>query len=419
VTKTPGRILVDKLRRLRTFDSFSSRAFRFFFFSMMGQSAAQSIQQVANPLLAYRLTGSAAILGLISLVSAVPTLILSLFGGVVADRISKKYLLEISQLASVISSVAIAVALATGYMSAEHHGSWWVLMVNSVFQGIVSSFAMPAGQSIIPELVKREQVMNAVSLNNIGSNAFRLIAPVAGGFLIDAYGFAFIFYIMAGLYVVAAIMAAFIPHFKSTYLPGRSALADVMAGIKYVRSQTPILLLLGMSSCYILLFMPFQTVLAVFTDDVLEVGASGLGLLMSVSGAGALAASIVFASLPGKRRGLTHLIATLVTGIAMIVFAFTRIWPLSITLMIIIGIGQMGHVTTGNTLFQTLSDPRYLGRVMSILMMNSGIASLGTFAAGLLIVAIGAPWAIGGFAIVLGLVAIAGLIFAPRLRKLD
>jgi MFS transporter, DHA1 family, staphyloferrin A biosynthesis exporter len=413
-----GRTL-RRLRRISTFDSLSSKSFRFFLCSMFGQSSAQSIQMVTNPLLAYRLTGSAVILGVISLVSALPSVIVSLFGGVVADRMPKKYLLQISQGAMALSSLAIGLTLATGYMSSAHPGSWWVLMANSIFQGIANAFAMPASQAIIPEMVRKEQVMNAVSLNNMGSNIARLIAPVAAGFVIDAFGFESVFYIMAALYAIAIGFVFFMPRTKAPARSGHNALVDIVEGFSYVRSQRTIMLLFVIATAFILTFMPIQNMLAVFTDSVLQVGASGLGLLMSVSGAGALAATLLTASLPGKKRGVIHLTATFVLGLATIGFAISRIWPLSITLMVIMGIAQMGHITTGNTLLQTSSEPRYLGRVMSILMMNSGLAAVCTFLAGVLINQYGAAWTIGGFGLFLALVTGLALIFMPRVRRLD
>jgi MFS family permease len=169
------------------------------------------MQQVAQALLLYRLTGSAVLLGVMALANAVPQLSLSLFGGVIADRFQKKRLIQIGQSASILMALIIAVALTTGYMSPKHPESWWLLVANSAVQGLFMGLVWPATQSIIPELVGRELLMNAMALNNIGVNVFRLLAPAAAGFLIDATGFGFVFYIMAGLYVLSLIFTSFLP----------------------------------------------------------------------------------------------------------------------------------------------------------------------------------------------------------------
>jgi MFS family permease len=140
---------------------------------------------------------------------------------------------------------------------------------------------------------------------------------------------------------------------------------------------------------------------------------------MSVSGAGALCASFVFASIPPKKRGLIHLLSTLGMSIALVVFSFSNIWILSLILMVFIGFGQTGHVTTGTTLLQSLTEPQYMGRVMSILMMNWGLSGLGTFLAGILAESISVQWAIGGFAMVLMAFSAAVIVFVPSIRKLE
>ena len=136
-----GRI---SLRNLRTFDSLKSSAYRFYFLGQVGVWGSMNMQQVTRSLLIYRLTGSAAILGVMSLASALPMLLLSLFGGVIADRVPKKRVIQVTQLASAVVVLSVAVALTTGYLSREHAGSWWILIVNGVLQGTVQAFLMPA-----------------------------------------------------------------------------------------------------------------------------------------------------------------------------------------------------------------------------------------------------------------------------------
>jgi MFS family permease len=407
------------LSKIRTFDSFKNSSFRYYFLGMMGQWGAMNMQMVTNSLLAYRVTGSAAILGIVALANAIPVLVLSLVGGVVTDRVQKKTLLQIGQFGAMLVSIVIAIFLSTGYLSSNHPESWIILLFTSIFQGAVAAFVMPARQSIIPELVSRKELMNAVSLNTMGMNIFRLASPAIAGLLIDNISFQAVYFVMAALFGSGIIFNAFLPRSRMSASRGSNPINDIKEGLLYMKGKPTIMLLLTFGFSFVVLFMPFQNLLSVFSDSILKVGATGLGVLMSISGAGALVASILFASIPSKRRGLIHLLSTLVVSIALMFFAFSSNWTLSLIMMIFIGMGQTGHVTTGTSLIQTITEPQYMGRVMSIMMMNWGLSGLGTFLAGVLSQGVGVQWAIGGFAALLTILALGALIFVPQIRKLE
>jgi MFS family permease len=385
---------------------------------MMGQWAAMSMLTITQSLLVYRLTGSAAILGILALATAIPQLLLFLLGGALADRFQKKLLIQIGQLAAGAMSLVVAITLTTGYMSQQHPGSWWVLMATSVIQGIVAALAIPARQAIIPELLNIEMVMNALALNTMGTNIFRLVAPAIAGILIDTMGFAAVFYIMAGLYLIAVILTAFIPATHKTTVHNRSTLADAGGGLVYIWSRRTILLILVYAIFYIVLFMPYQMMLPIFADTIIKVGATGLGVLQSVSGVGALVASLALASSRNSRRGFLILGGGMLAGVGLITLAFSHSWYLSLGAMFIIGAGSAVHSTALVAVLQVLTDAEYLGRVMSILMMNQGLSGLGTFFVGILAEGIGVQRAIGGFALTLILLSFSFLVFIPRIRKL-
>jgi MFS transporter, DHA1 family, staphyloferrin A biosynthesis exporter len=409
------------LPNIKTLGSLKNPAFRFYFFGMMGQWGAVNMQMVTNALLIYRLSGSAAILGVMSLANAVPTLLLSLFCGALADRFKKKRLIQLGQAASALVSLSVAVALKTGYMSTQHPGSWWVLIATSAFQGIFNAVMMPARQAMIPSLVSKEQVMNAVSINSMGQSVFQLVAPAVAGFLIDAINFESVYYIMTVLFVTAIVLTNFIPSTAgvASGLHTGNPFADVVEGIKYMLGKPTILLILAFTMAGILLGEPLRTMLAIFTDDILKVGATGLGILQSVAGAGALVVSIFLASLPNKKRGIIMMVAGTCYGLAILIFAFSRLWPLSIGMMVCFGIARTTHIISTTTMLQTNTDEQYLGRVMSILAMNMGISSFGTFLCGVFTETVGVQWAVGGFGMCLALLFGLGLLFMPKLRKLD
>ena len=404
---------------LRTFSSLRNPVYRLYFFGMLGQFASMNMHIVTGSLLLYRLTGSAALLGVMSLVVAVPMLLLSLFGGAIADRVQKKRILVLGLISSAVVSLGVAIALATGHLSRENTGSWWVLMVSAFLQGTIMGLMMPARQAIIPEIVTREQVMNAVALNTLGMNVLRLLAPALAGFLIDAFDFKAIYYAMTGMNIYAAGFIIFIPPTGRITPREGNILADIQKGFQYILRERTVLLILVFTLVVVVFSMPYQQLLPIFVDDILKVGATGMGVLMSVSGAGAMVGSLILASLPNKKRGVMLLVSGLVSGLALAIFSMSTSWGISLAFIIFVGLGQTGRITMSNTLLQTYVEGEYMGRVMSIFNMEWGLVSLGTFAAGLMCEVIGVQWVVGGFALVLTVLSILSLFFVPRIRKLD
>jgi MFS family permease len=385
---------------------------------MIGQWASMTMLMMTQSLLVFRMTGSEAIVGILALGTAIPQLLLFLVGGALADRFPKRTLIQIGQAASGLMALAVALAITTGYMGEAHPGSWWVLMATSIVQGVFMAIAIPARQAIIPELVDREILMNALALNTMGANVFRLLAPVLAGFFIDSFGFASVYYIMAGMYLSAVIFTAFIP---STYRPverTRSTLSDAGQGVVYIWSQRTIFFVLLYAIFYIVVLMPYQMMLPVFSDTILKIDATKLGILQSVSGIGALAASLVMASITTRRKGYLVVGGGMVAGLGLVLLASTHSWWIAMAAMLVIGTAQAVHSTALATSLQTLSDADYLGRVMSILMMNQGLSGLGTFFVGLLSEGVGVQWAIGGFAVVLVMLSVSFMAFIPRIRRI-
>ncbi len=387
---------------------------------MLGQMISMNMQMVARSLLIYTLTGSVLILGTMSFANAIPMLALSLFGGVIADRVQKKYVLLIGQAASALVSLAVALSLASGYLSAENSGSWWVLVATSIAQGTIMGLMMPSRQAIVPEIVHdEEELMNAISLSAMGMNTLRLFAPAATGFLIATVGFEAVYYVTTGSYLMSVFFISFLPLTSRITLSGGGALADIKEGLRYLRQKVDIMLVLGFGLVMVVLTMPYMLLMPVFALDVLGKGAQGMGILMSASGAGAMIGSFVLASLPNRKRGLMLLSSGVLMGSALAAFSFSSIWPLSLSLVVFVGLGQAGQMTLGNTLIQYYVDDEYRGRVMSIFFMQFGLTSFGAFAAGLLSESVGIQVAIGSFALTLVGLSVLAIIFLPRIRNLD
>ncbi len=421
------------LKNLRTFSSFKNSVFRLYYGAMMGQMAAMNMQMFARSLLIFRLTDSATALGVMAMANAVPMLFFSLFGGVMAERVQKKYVLLWGQAASAVVALAVAVSLSLGFMSVENSNSWWILIGASLVQGTIMGLMMPSRQAIIADIVGGEQLMNAVALNTLGMNSLRLMAPALAGFLVDFFGigdgiggFASVYYVMTGMYIVAVGFILLMPKVGTISLQGRGALADVIDGFKYVRRDPTILVLLLITLLTVLFSMSYMFLLPVFTEDVWEVSASSLGFLISTSGIGAMAGSILLASLPNKKRGLILMVGALILGAALMAFSFAPTYEIALVTIVFVGLGQTARMTLGNTLLQYYVQEEYRGRVMSMMMMEFGLTSFIVGITGWLVDVIGTrggydgvQWVVGGLAFILVLLSVYVIAFVPRIRNLD
>ena len=408
------------MRNLRTFKSFKNPVFALYFGGLLGQMVGINMQMMTRSFLIYELTNSAFLLGAMSLFFAVPMVLFSLFGGVIADRIQKKYIMLYGQAASAIVSAAIGFTLLTGFLNAENPWSWWILGASSFFQGIIMALMMPAMQAIIPEIVQGEDLMNAISLNTMGTNALRLLAPAAAGFLIDYVGYEAVYFTTAIAYLISVVFILFLPKTSTIKKTTTDVLSSIKEGIKYLRNEKTILLVMGFTLVITILAMPFQQLLPIFVVDVLHKTPQAGGFLMSVSGIGSIISSLILASLPNKRRGLMMLVGNIILGVALFSFALSTSYPLSLVLIGFVGVGQMVQMALGTTLIQYYSDPVYLGRLMSIMMMQFGLMSFSTFVAGALTEMTGnVQWAIGGLALVLVVLSLLAITFLKSIRNLE
>ncbi len=390
-----------------------------YFLGLIGIWGSFSMNQVAQTYLMYEITGSTAMLGVITLASTAPILILSLFGGAVADRFPKKLLIMASHGGFIVIFIGYAVADITGYLSQTHPESWWVLLTGGLLMGVIIALSMPARGAIIPEIVDRERLMNAVSLNVMGMSFFQMTIPVIAGYIIADFGYGAIFFIMAGINAAAIFFNSLLPKIPTRPVVNKNVLIDIKEGFKYVLTNRTILLILILFISSVLLVNPLQMLMPVFAKDILKVGVEGQGTLMSLMGLGSIVVSFLLASFPSRKRGLTLLISNICMGVSMVTFAFSELWPLSMVMMVLIGMGRIGADACGNTLIQSYTDPAILGRVNSIVMVSFGLGGSGSLIIGILAESIGAPWSLGLFAIILIVSSLLAIIFLPRVRNLN
>lgn len=407
------------LSKIKTFESFQSPAYSMYYGSMAANFFAMNMLMIVRFLLIFRLSGSSGITGALALANTVPTLVMALIGGTLADRMPKKNLLIIGRTGLAVLALLVAVLLSTGYLSADRPGSWWILIITAVFEGALNGMIWPTNMSIIPEIVSKERVMNAIFLSTMGQNVFRLLGPAIAGFLIDAVGFSADYYFMTGLYLISLIFTLFLPRVVVTRTSKGTLLEDTMQGLRHLGRDTGMLLIMLFTLCHVISGHPFNQLLPVFTDTVLQISASKLGLLTSVSGAGALVFSLIFASFPMRRRGLLLLTSGIVMGIPVIMFLYIHQWWVSLLMMVFIGLGQTMHGGFASTLIQTYAEPNYRSRMQSFIMVGASLAGFGTFGAGMLAEAVGIQTALAGFAVFLTVITFIFMIFGTRLMKMD
>ncbi len=411
----PRRFLFGRRAgELRTFESLGDRNFRWFFISTLGQFGGIQTQMLAMGFIVYELTGSPGRLGLVALVNAIPSLAFSLYGGMLADRVPRRLVLQVGQAFQALLAALVAVLLFLDLLRYEH------LIAVVFFQGAGMALMMPARQAMIPEIAGEERLMNAISLSAAGMTTMRLIAPAIGGALLVIASSAWL-YGAVTLYYVVAIVALVPIRLATARTASAPAARDaqgwagVRDGIRYTARRPAILQVLALNLLIVSASMPWMFLLPGWVEDVLGLGGLHLGILLSVMGVGSLFGSLVIASLPPRRRGLLYLLSAVLLAAGVLAFATVEAFWLAALLTVVIGIGHAGRMSLSTVLLQTYVDPEYRGRVLSIYMMEFGLVALGVFAVGAIAEVVGLQLAIGGAAAILLVVS---LLLFPAFKTL-
>ena len=419
-----------------TFAALKIPDYQIYFGALLMQMSAMNMQMVARSWFMYELTGSAAMLGAVGLGSAFPMLTVSLFGGVLADRIRKRSILIAGQFASALVALGIAVFITLGTIS------WIHLFVAAFLQGLVMALMMPARQALIYELVGENTLMNAIALNNAAMNLIRLTAPAFAGFFIALWNIEGVYYMMAVLYVTGFMFAIRLPQTGTAQPRKTGTIQELKEGLRYIQHNANVLAILILTLMATILSMPYLFLLPIFAKDIFFVDVSTFGkvtsvpfigslflalaessarqgLLISTSALGALAGSLTVASMSSRRRGLLFLISLFVASIALVCFSATSSYVLALITFVPLGLGQAGRMALSNTLLQSNTDDSYRDRVMSVYMMNWGVTMVGVFFISILADILGVRLAVGGAAGLLAIIAVYYLFFTPRIRHLD
>ena len=390
----------------RVFRSFRHRDFAVFWSGNFLSNIGTWMQTVALGWLVLEITDSAWMVGVNGFVTAAPTLLFTLIGGAIADRVDRRRLMLVMQ------SGMLALALLLGTLTLLEKIDLRSILVIAFLSGLAMAINYPAYQALYPELVKEEDLLNAVALNSAQFNIARAVGPTVAGLALGAVGVAACFYLNAvsflGLIVALLFIRPpqFIPH------KGGSVWQAMREGFGFVGERRLILLLLSVSGFLSLFGLPFVILMPVFARDLLGVGASGLGYLMGGAGLGASLCAIVLAYIGEPRNKSRTITSSAMTfSLALVGFSMSGSFWLSFGLLSVLGAAMVGTLAVTNTSIQRLTPPRMRGRVMSMYNLSLlGLAPLGSLQAGAVAEVLGARVALG-YGGVLCLVYFAGLFF--------
>jgi MFS family permease len=391
------------------------RNYRLFFAGQSLSLVGTWITRIATSWLIYRLTGSALLLGIVGFCSQIPTLFLAPVAGVFVDRWNRHRVLVVTQVLSMLQSLALAALALAGIITVAQ------VLALQVFQGVINAFDTPARQAFVVSMIEdRADLPNAIALNSTMVNASRILGPSIGGVLIAAVGegWCFLADAISYLAVIASLMAMHTVHEERR--GGTRLVDELTAGFRYVTGFVPIRTVLLLLALVSTMGMPYTVLMPAVAAKLLHGGPHTLGWLMTASGVGALAGAFFLAARPSV-VGLGRVIATAsaVFGAALIALGASRALWLSLLIMPLIGAGFMVSLAASNTIVQTLTEEHLRGRVMAFYTMAFlGTAPLGSLMAGVLADRLGEPLTIaaGGVACLLGAGWFASRL--PRLREL-
>jgi predicted MFS family arabinose efflux permease len=371
----------------RTFKAFHYREFRLLWFGACTSSIGTWMQVVAQSWLVFSISKSAFMLGLDGFLGQIPIVLFSLIGGVIADRIDRRRVLLGSQYVQMTSAFLLTLLIAS------HVVKVWHILTLSFVVGCAQSFGGPAYSALVPMLVEKEDLPNAIALNSIQFNLARVIGPVLGGLALTGLGAAWCFG-LNGLSFVAVIISLLL--LTVQFAPAKtneSILTGVKQGIGFVRKQGAMAGLIALAFCMTALAIPTLTFLPVFAKDVFHRGPTAFTILLSCSGVGSVGGALIVAAFGNVRnKGQIALLTLLLLGSTIAGFAVSKSIVVSGALLVVSGAAMMGVFSMVSSLVQLITPNEMRGRVMSVynLAFRGGMP-LGSLVTGWLVPKFSAP----------------------------
>ncbi len=385
----------------KAFSAFRHRNYRLFFFGQLISVIGTTLQGTALPGLVYMTTGSALWLGIVAALTQLPSLFFSVLGGAMVDRLPKRALIVGTQTSAMILAFGLAALVHW------HVVQLWHICAIALGSGMVLAIDIPARQSFVVDMVGQDDLMNAIALNSSCFNLGRVLGPPAAGFLMHI-GWDWCFFLngVSFIAVIVGLLLMRLPKWQRVQDNPR-ILAHIAEGLRYVRGQPRMIIVLVMMATAAIFGLSYQTLNAVFAVTILKAGLLGLGLLGGATGLGALAATLILASRQRPTWTLLFGVMLALTA-ALYGYGLSGIFPLSLAILFCVGGCSVAFMITCNTAIQMAAPYAMRGRVMGLYSMAFvGVAPLGSLLMGVLAHYQGAPRAVCIGATVCGVVAIA------------
>jgi len=372
------------------------------------------MQIVAQGWLIYRLTHSSRLLGLDQFLAGIPIFLFSLIGGVVADRAERRKILLVSQYIQMASAGILTVLVTLGVVHV------WEILSLSFVSGFAQAFGGPAYSALIPTLVEKEDMPNAIALNSIQFNLAVTVGPALAGITLARLGEKWCFGLNALSFLAPIISLSMI---TARYLPAptkESMFGSLKQGIKFARRQNSMEALIVLAFCMTALSMPMRTYIPVFVKDIFHRGPETYGNLLSLMGVGSICGSLAVAGIGNiKNKGRFALVMLICLGAGISGFSFSKMLPLSYAMLAFVGASMMAVFATVTSLVQLITTNEMRGRVMSVYNCAfRGGMPMGNLLSGWLVPMFTAPIVLGVNGMVLVLVAVYFLLIQRRVAAL-
>lgn len=399
----------------QTLRSLSYRDFRLVWLGSLTEHLGEWMELTAFLWLARELTPSPFLLTFIGFARFIPQGLFPILGGMAADRVDRRLLLILSLAFASLLSIALWLLVYTGLISI------WSLVVISLLIGVANSFNHPARGAIVPNLVRREHLLNAISLDLSSIWASAVVAAPIAGIIIDRSGVGPIFLLRAlgAFLAIVWLLMVRIPLAPPQGQSKESPWQNLVGGLHYLRSQPMVTLQVALYLQPMIISFAAMFLLPVFAVDILGVKGTGFGLLTAASGLGALLSLIILASfLNLGHKGLLLLILGMVAGLSLWGFGASRWFVVSLFCLFVSGLTRTGFMTLNTTIIQEVIPDAVRGRIMGLREVAMGLAPLGGLAAGAIAQLIGAPSSVMLWGAITFAIPLALLLSLPKLRKM-
>jgi MFS family permease len=398
-----------------TFSALRHCNFQLYFGGQLISNIGTWMQIIAQAWVVYQIGHSELTLGLVAFASAIPILLISPWGGVVVDRVSRRNLLIMTQTGATILAFTLAALTFSGIVKE------WHVIVLAALLGVVNAFDAPARQAFVSEIVEKEDLPNAIAMTSMMFNSARVIGPAIAGLLLAFVGAAWCFTFNGISYfaVIIGLWLMKLPPHRPVHNPA-SPWQQLVSGVQYTARNREMSALIQLSLVFSVFGFAYATLLPAFVEKVLHQGAMVYGWVNAASGLGAVSGALLLAHrVSHGRRGQLLVLTNIAFPLILIAFAFTSFYPLSLLLAYGLGVGFMLQFTSINTLLQTRVDDKFRGRVMGFYTITFfGFAPFGNLMIGALGEKMGLSFAMTLFAICSLILSRLVLVKTPEVQKL-